>query len=46
MDYFGSQGNVLGSTHVVEQLLFSMFHLIVTIDCDLSFWVLFDFLGT
>ena len=34
---------VLGSTHIVEQLSFSMFLSILTFDFDLFFWSFFTF---
>ena len=36
---------VLGSTHVAEQLLFSIVPSILTFDFDLIFGVIFDYLG-
>ena len=37
--------NVLWSTHKAQQLLFSMFPLILTFDFCLNFWVVLAFLG-
>ena len=36
---------VFGSTHIAEQLLFSIVPLILTFDCDLIFGTFFTFLG-
>ena len=53
IDYFEGFGPsskiLLGSTQIVQQLLFSMFPLILTFDFDyrfiLAFWVLNGFFG-
>ena len=41
---YGSK-TVLGSTHVVEQLSFSLFLSILTFEFDLIFWSFLIFLG-
>ena len=42
----GRRKTVLGSTYVVERLLFFMFPLVMTFDFDLILWLLLTFLAS